>query len=358
MKIPFRACFAVFSSAVCAAAGLALRGGGRAQPPLRIAWPVMGTEAAVICLQPARAAAVDAARETVQRTFERFEAALSAWDGASELSRINGLAGTGRKFKAGGETLRVCRAAKELAVLSGGAFNPLVCPAMKLYGFNGADGTQTFPDRKALDAIPADPADIEISAGGEISLAKAGMKLDLGGIAKGAAVDAAFEALVRAGLDGGAMVDLGGNLRAGGAGPAEGGGWEVAVRDPFSKGASAARIRLEPGEAVATSGNYERFRTVGGKRVSHILDGRTRLPSSGVAGCTIVAGDAMTADGLSTALFILGPEDGARFLKDGGISASALWIPDSPESREIIVNGAMARRLAESAEGWRVRRLP
>ena len=144
------------------------------------------------------------------------------------------------------------------------------------------------------------------------------------------------------------LLDLGGNLRAVGAGE-----WRTGVRNPF-RGVDASQpeicavITLVGGESVATSGNYERFVEKDGKRLSHILDGRTGEHVSGIAGVTVVTPreyGATLADGLSTTLFVLGPEAGAAFLKRFYPLALALWIPDDPASPRIIVTPDMAYRL-------------
>ena len=148
--------------------------------------------------------------------------------------------------------------------------------------------------------------------------------LNLGAIAKGFAVDLAAESTYVDGND--SLLDLGGNLKAL---EGEGGShkpWRTGVRDPFGDG-FAAVVDLHEGEALATSATYYRG--------SHIYDGRTGLAvSNGVASVTVLCNSAMWADGLSTTLFVLGPEEGKKFLDDklkllvGDMEVSALWIMD------------------------------
>ena len=142
--------------------------------------------------------------------------------------------------------------------------------------------------------------------------------LDLGAIAKGFAVDMAADAVAaeKAGTD--VLIDLGGNVKA------VRGGWLVGVKNPGGAG-FAARVRLREGEALATSATYYRG--------SHIRDGRTgAVVTNGVASVTVLARSAMVADGLSTALFVLGPEEGREFLGRlpqaiaGAGDVSVLWI--------------------------------
>jgi thiamine biosynthesis lipoprotein len=170
---------------------------------------------------------------------------------------------------------------------------------------------------------------------------------DLGAIAKGFAVDAAWRDVTAfatrdKGEIGDVLIDLGGNLRV------VSGAWRTGVRSPFGQG-YAATIVLTNGEAVATSGNYERFVERNGVRYSHILDGRTGEPTTGIAGVTVIATSAALADGLSTTLFVLGPQEGMRFLDRWHPGIAALWIPDAPASPEILATPAMAARLSDKS---------
>lgn len=145
---------------------------------------------------------------------------------------------------------------------------------------------------------------------------RGGTDLDFGGIAKGFAVDLAATDVAVLGGDGDWLVDLGGNLKA------VRGTWRTGVRDP-SGARVAARVELRPGEALATSAEYYR-----GK---HIKDGRTgRAVSNEVASVTVLSPSAMWADGLSTTLFILGPDAGRAFLREHAalfpFDVAVLWL--------------------------------
>lgn len=275
------------------------------QKRTRVQWPAMGTVAAVT-FRGGAPDQCDSVREKVQKTWSMLENRLSAWKDDSELSIL------APSFVAEGPLalpkvpadVRPCYSfAFDLKRQSGGAFDPVIGAALRKAGFTRASN------------------------------------LDLGAVAKGFAVDRAWET-----LDGGDMLlDLGGNLRA------RGGKWHTGVRNPFSPGAFAAKFDLADGEAVATSGNYERFVERDGIRYSHILDARTGKPTTGIAGVTVVSASAMLADGLSTTLFILGPKDGLEFLKRHYPGTAALWIPDTPSRPEIAATIQMASRLQNPA---------
>ena len=216
-------------------------------------------------------------RQSAADAFAEVERLLNAHNPDSELSRLAPL-GNDAVLARCDARMRPCYAvAFVLERLSGGAFSPRWC------------GTNT---------------------------------LDLGAIAKGFAVDLAAESTYVDGND--ALLDLGGNLKAL---EGEGGShrsWSTGVRDPLGDG-FAAVVELHDGEALATSATYFRG--------SHIRDPRTGATvSNGVESVTVLARSAMWADGLSTALFVLGPEDGSRLMRSvteefpqSGVLA-ALWI--------------------------------
>lgn len=294
--------------AVVAAAALAMRQLGT-RGIVRERWPVMGTVAVLAHRGGTPEARVEARAKT-DAAYSLVERLLSAWNPESELSRLAREGCTNWLERVSVE-VRPCYAeALRLAELSGGAFNPRVGVKLRELGV----GSGTYSD------------------------------FDLGAIAKGFAVD-----LAAAGMRGDAdvLVDLGGNLRVVGTGA-----WRTGVRDPFHRGANAAVFDLAPGESVATSGNYERFIERDGIRYSHILDGRTGEHVAGIAAVTVVTPPeygAMLADGLSTTLFVLGPEEGMRFLRSHYPRALALWIPDCPDSPRMVAPPEMKSRLLECA---------
>jgi thiamine biosynthesis lipoprotein ApbE len=311
---PYRLIPAIALGALAVGVPILLACSSARPAPHRVEWPVMGTIAG-LTFRGGDAAAQSAVRETVQRTYAQLESLLSAWNPDSELSRLARMAES-NAFDRASPAVRPCyQAAFTLATASGNAFNPHVGARLRELGFSHG---RTFCD------------------------------FDLGAIAKGFAVDAACRALPSCPPFAGLLVDLGGNLRV------VRGSWRTGVRNPFGKGYAAA-ITLTDGESVATSGNYERFIERDGVRYSHILDGRTGKPVTGIAGVTVVtppALGAMLADGLSTTLFVLGPKDGARFLREHAHAygaAQALWIPDSPAHPEILATPDMAARLSDAA---------
>ena len=313
--------------------------------PLRLNWTTMGTVAAVQC---ADHAAAPQARDLAQAAFVALDRELSAWNSDSTLSAVNRAAGTGQPVQVSPAFATVLRAALDICKESDGAFNPLIGPVMRAWGFNGAAPRPSRPDEAELKAATAlaDWRAVALVAqpgSATVLLPTAGMRLDLGAIAKGYAVDLAWARLTAEGHTN-LLIDLGGNLRAIGEAAPGRGGWRTGVHNPFADNALIGMFLMRDGEAVATSGNYERFVEIEGVRYAHIMDSRAGRPVTGMAGTTVIAPDAMTADALSTTLFILGPQKGLALLRNHP-GCEALWIPDTPDALAVIATPGFAARL-------------
>lgn len=297
----------------------AAAGGGE---PVAFEWDAMGTRVRLLVRGEDAAAAGAAMRDAARAALEAVEAETSAFRADSAVARVSAAAGNGEWVATGAAFDAALGLALEVAEATGGAFNPLVAPLMEANGFArrppetaGADAPET-----PLEAL-LDLAKIERREGA-CRLAAAGMALDLGGVAKGLGADRAAAAAGKAAPND-FLLDLGGNLA--GRGP-----WTVGVRDP--RGPPEAPplkvFTLADGMAAATSGNYER-QTVrnDGTRVGHLFDPRTGRPAeSGVLQETAIAPSAAEADAWSTALFVLGPDEGRAVLAALGKPVAALWV--------------------------------
>jgi len=277
-------------------------------PPARYAEvrQVMGTLTTVQVWADTDAAA-RAAVDTAFGVLVAADSLLSTWNRNSLLSRLNA-APSGTWVPVGPDVCRVLRAAVDVAGLTGGAFDPTVLPLVRLWGFHG--GEPVVPDSTAVAAALArvDWQAVEV-AEDRARLGRPGMAIDLGGIAKGYALDLAAAALTRVGARGGAL-DLGGNLLVFGEGP----GHEVGVVDPQDPGGLLLTVPVGRG-AVATSGQYERFFTVDGQTYGHILDPRTGWPVAFGFSATVIARHALWADALATAVVVLGQDRGLALLE-------------------------------------------
>ena len=303
------------------------------------AWPVMGTVFTVTVWgrdTTAMLAAVHAARDSVRLV----DSLMSTYRAESDISRLNAGAG-GRAIRVSPQTIRVLLQARRYHRLSGGAFDPTVGPLVRAWGFHGTKGR--VPPRRELDSLRAlvgyDAVEIDTLAGA-VRLPRHGMQLDLGGIAKGHALDLARIALADPSIAGG-TVNLGGNVLAFGRSPDDA-PWRIVVAHPRDPERALGAFMLDSG-AVATSGDYEHYFRVAGRRYAHIIDPRTGRPARGVLSVTVTGPRGEWSDGLSATLFLLGPSRGAA-LADSLPGVAAVWVLDGGTARVRRSNIVMSAR--------------
>jgi thiamine biosynthesis lipoprotein len=247
----------------------------------------------------------------VRQVLERVDQQMSTHRDDSELARFNRLRESAW-FEVSPETARVSAAARELALRSGGAFDPTVGPLVQLWGF-GARQADTLPPgaerlRAARAAVGFDLLAVR-EAPPALRKAVPELELDLSAIAKGYAADAIAERLLALGAAS-FLIEVGGELRASGARP-RGGPWRVAIEDPLARAQATPALVALRDEAIATSGPYRNFVVRGGQRFSHLLDPRTGAPVSGdLLSVSVIAPSALLADGWATALLVAGAEEG------------------------------------------------
>lgn len=283
----------------------------------------MGTYAQVILVTSDSAAAAPAAL-AAHASFRHVDSLMSNWTTTSEVARLNREAGAG-PTRVEPEVARVITAALRVGRESGGAFDVTVEPLVRAWGFLG--GKPRVPTAEEAEAAFRRVGAGQIAfdaATRTLRFANDGVRVDLGGIAKGYAVDRAADALRARGVTD-ALVDLSGNMAALGAPPGAQ-AWRIGVRDPRDRVPHFARLLLRD-EAVATSGKYEQFVAADGRTYGHILDPRSGRPAEGLIAVTVVAPDAMTADAWGTALFVLGPAEARRLAAARADLAAVLVVP-------------------------------
>lgn len=271
-------------------------------------WLSMGTVAAFDFYGEGEADAAD----IVKGAFEEVSRELSLFDSESALFCLNRDGALSFDFSSRTNFLFVLSVAMEVARSSGGAFDPTINPLMRLWGFRKGVVEAELPSKDLLQSALGKVGYQYISIATnqancvEVRFLRPGMELDFGGIAKGYAVDLAYERLVMAGFTD-FLINLGGNIRVCGV-PSQGRStWSIAIRDPASPDRTTGEIiELRSGEAVATSGSYERYVVIDGKEYSHIIDPRTGLPVERTDSVTVIAPSAILADALSTARFVNG----------------------------------------------------
>jgi thiamine biosynthesis lipoprotein len=257
--------------------------------------------------------AVLAAFDAVFAEFERLEAIMSVWRDGSEVQRLNAAAGQ-HPVLIGRDMQRVLRDARQVSEWSGGKFDVTFGALSSLWKFDH-DQDNTIPDPAAVRARLAlvDDTALEVDEhAGTAFLKRAGMRVHLGGIGKGYAIDRGVEILRNRGVRD-FMIQSGGDLYVSGTRGER--PWRVAVRDPRGPAdRTIAALDLTDG-TFSTSGDYERFFIKDGRRYHHILDPDSGEPARGCQSVTIVAESAAIADALSTGVFILGPAAGMQLIE-------------------------------------------
>jgi FAD:protein FMN transferase len=278
---------------------------------------LMGTRLSIVLPAPAPEATFDTAFAEV----ERLDAVMSNWIDTSELGRMNSAAAAGA-FSCSPDLFAAIDSALHWAEVTGGAFDPTVEPLTRAYGLRGREGriepvatgsgtTGSPGDRVGLSSRPRAPVGwrhVRIGRPGRtVEFDQKGVGIDLGGIGKGIALDAAARVLVRRRIDN-ALLDFGGQILALGSPPGRI-AWPVAIADPLLRGRAVEWIEMRDG-SVSTSGNSERAIAGEGGPIGHILDPVGQAPAAFEGSVTVIAADATSADALSTALFVMGPGRG------------------------------------------------
>ena len=245
--------------------------------------------------------------------FDRLEGLLSVWREGSDVRRLNAAAGQG-PVPVHEDTRRVLEAARRLSETTEGTFDITFGALADVWKFDhDQDGRVPTPAEIAARQPLVDYRRVRVDAGpGTAVIERPGMRVHLGGIGKGYAVDRAVAMLRAAGLRD-FLVQAGGDMYAGGANGEV--AWRLGIQDPRGAGGEPF-AQLDLADATfSTSGDYERFFEKDGARYHHILDPRTGVPARGTRSVTIVTATATEAEGLSKGVFILGPERGMALVE-------------------------------------------
>ena len=249
------------------------------------------------------AAAADAANEAVLTAMRHIDTTMSTYKPDSEVSRVNAHAAE-EAMPISTELFDLLVTAKEYSRLTEGAFDITYASVGYLYDFRKRVRPDEAHIQAALPAVNYEHVLLD-PQGHTVRFTQPGVRIDLGGIAKGYAVDCGIEALQRAGITHG-FVSAGGDSRV--LGDRFGKPWVVGIRDPRkAEGEVIARVPLVDA-AISTSGDYERYFDEGGVRYHHIIDPHTGHSASKVRSATVIARTATRTDGLSKTAFVLGPD--------------------------------------------------
>ena len=298
--------------------------------------PTMGTTFSVkvvtgpdgpIDLNESVRAAVD---ESIRSQLARVDALMSTWDPESELSRFNRSTSL-EPFAISRETFEVFQQALDLGALTNGALDVTVGPLIDAWGFGpGGQGEQPPAEQEIARLREAvGPQHLELDASAStVRKTRPDVRCELSAVAPGYAADRLSALLSEWGFVD-FLVDVGGEMRARGRNDA-GMPWQIAIEQPDERGRTIGRIIPVSDLAVATSGDYRQYYEVDGKRMAHILDPRVGRPiQHGLASVTVLDDLAVRADGLSTALMVLGPDEGFALAERLDLAALFIMRDDS-----------------------------
>lgn len=285
-----------------------------------------GTLASIQLYDLPREHALDVANK-IERRLSTLNKDWYAW-GKGELGELNRALANAEKVALSESLAALIQRSLELRDLSAGRFDPAIGSLVELWGFH--DSEQQAPSQS--------PADVDIQARAELlgievtkedgqfflQAKRTGIVIDLGGIAKGAALAECARLLKAEGVKR-ALIDLGGDLIAL-SGPGQD-AFRIGIKDPRND-ALAGLIRAQDGEAVVSSGDYERFYEKADTRYHHIIDPETGYPAATAIAVTVISKDAVLADAAATALMVAGPQHFEAVNKALGVETAVLIAPD------------------------------
>ena len=350
--MPHPCCTACFRLILLLAVGLLLTACGKAPLHQQESY-VFGTRVEILIagLDEARARPAAAA---VLREFDRLPRTYHGWQ-PSELSELNAAIAAGRPHAVTPELAAFIADAQRLSALGDARFDPGIGGLIRLWGFQSDEFKPALPDPEALaawrDARPG-IADLRVD-GVEVSSRSTQVALDFGGYLKGVALDRAAGILHSQGVRN-ALINIGGNVMA--LGDKNGEHWKVGIQHPRRPG-PLATVELADGEAIGSSGDYQRFFELDGKRYCHVLDPRSGEPVTHTQAVTVLVSPRPAAGTLSDVaskpLFIAGPEwpaaarkmgvdqvlridSGGRVQVSGKLKARLEFVGQAPEGLEIL----------------------
>ncbi|WP_437187777.1 FAD:protein FMN transferase [Planctomicrobium sp. SH668] len=305
-----------------------------AEPPQRFEFTQirMGIPVRIVVYADDSASAIQATDAAYER-IRQLDRTLSDYDPDSELQQIIANYTPGNPVPISEDFLNVLKESKSLSAKTEGAFDVSVGPVIQLW--RAARRNKKLPDPQRVQTALKSVGDQFITVNSdsrEITLARANMQLDFGGIAKGYAADEALIVLKQHGISQ-ALIAVAGDIRVGDAPPGQT-GWKIEIEDrtrPPSE-ESPPLVAILANQAVSTSGDTYQYLEIDGVRYSHIVDPKSGLGMTTPGSSTVIAPNAMLADGLASSLVLLGPEKGIELLKQfPGTSAIIFRLEENGE---------------------------
>ncbi len=243
--------------------------------------------------------------------IRRIERLISSWDSSSETTKIIENAGA-NPTRVSNELYGLIERSIQISKITNGAFDISYASMDRIWKF---DGSMTqMPSKEAIEKSISKVGFQNIKldkANQTVYLKKEGMKIGFGAIGKGYAADKAKQLLIEKGVSGG-IINASGDLTTWGK-QTNGKLWTIGITNPLNENKIFSWFPLD-NKAVVTSGNYEKYVELEGKRYSHIIDPRSGYPSSGLVSVTVFAPKAELADALATSIFVMGKEVGIHFI--------------------------------------------
>ncbi|MEZ4809306.1 MAG: FAD:protein FMN transferase [Allomuricauda sp.] len=243
--------------------------------------------------------------------IERIEKIISSWDENSETAQINKNAGI-KPVQVSPELFGLIERSKKISEITDGAFDISYASMDKIWKFDGS--MQSMPSKQEIAKSVAKVGYEKIILDPEehtVFLSETGMRIGFGAIGKGYAADRAKELLVSKQVKGG-IINASGDLTTWGT-KATGEKWLVGIANPLSKEKVFSWLPIVE-SSVATSGNYEKYVILNGKKYSHIIDPRTGYPTTGISSVSVFAKQAELCDALATAVFTMGKDSGIHMI--------------------------------------------
>jgi len=260
---------------------------------------------------------VDGLQEKIDRRLDEINRSISPYLKDSEISRFNRFQQVGKEFPISADFLRVMKTAARLYEISGGAWDGTVGPLVDVWGFGRGESPGRVPPAETIAALLRDVGfdKIDIRDSGALVKRHAPVSLDLSSVGQGYGVDQLVEIMRAAGFTD-YLVEIGGEIYAAGARP-DGRPWRVGISRPTAgaRPDDIYKVVFLKDQAFSTSGDYRQFFVQDGIRYSHHIDPTTGYPvRNGVVSVSILAGNCTFADGLGTAVLVLGVEKGLALI--------------------------------------------
>lgn len=281
--------------------------------------PTMGSSYTIKYVRGSATADAASLQAGVEAILGELDAQVSTWRDDSLIEAFN-RAPAGTCMAMPTDVLEMVRVGEGLSLQSGGAFDLTLEPLLNLWGFGSRSRGERVPDAEAIAAALEQTGQQHLRIDGEQLCKDIDLQVDFNSIAAGHAVDLIAAWLERQGVSS-YLVEATGELKGRGRKP-DGSPWRIAIEEPRDDQRVAQKILALDGLGVSTSGDYRNYFEENGQRYSHTLDPRSGAPiSHRLAAVTVLHRSALLADGLSTLLMVLGPEEGVTWAERQGIAA-------------------------------------